>query len=443
MRIRAPSISLNSINGFSADLDIFQRRGFGLSLIQLVNNTEGELVLALNANWGEGKSTFLKMWKAEAEAQGLPVVVFDAFANDHTSDPFIAIASHIYGLVVQKNEHQGARLLEHLKAAGKLALRSGAHGAMMSGGGDEDLDSQTQIDAHHSDACVSSAIDIWLEQRIVSCSADQQCISELKAVLHESVECVADKQRIVFVIDELDRCRPDFALSLLEIVKHFFSVPGLVFVLSVSRNQLEAAIKKRYGNEVNANQYLQKFVHLWTVLPDGNLGKDTRRTVYIRDTLERMQFDFSSSQSAPVLRILSELAEYYELALREIEQSLSNYALFVNTTGDSANEESCELGAIMSVLKIRHPKVFERLMAESIAYDGLVSAAELEDLRGGPFKNSAEKHRVRWLMKAYLLADDLTTDFITSSGVSRPSENFQKESVRATCRVMGQFGDYS
>src|SRR6185437_6425840 len=73
---------------------------------------------------------------------------------------------------------------------------------------------------------------------------------------------------LVFVIDELDRCRPPFALELLEKIKHFFSVPRVVFVLVSSLSQLEAAARFAYG-DIDALTYLEKFFHLRLLFPAG------------------------------------------------------------------------------------------------------------------------------------------------------------------------------
>ncbi len=75
-------------------------------------------------------------------------------------------------------------------------------------------------------------------------------------------------KKLVVVIDELDRCRPDFALTLLEIVKHFFAVPHVHFVLGVNLRELQNSVRVRYGADVNAGLYLQKFISLSMALPN-------------------------------------------------------------------------------------------------------------------------------------------------------------------------------
>ena len=62
---------------------------------------------------------------------------------------------------------------------------------------------------------------------------------------------------LVVVIDELDRCRPDYAISLLEIVKHFFSVPNIHFILGVNLDALCHSVKVRYGESFDGRGYLR------------------------------------------------------------------------------------------------------------------------------------------------------------------------------------------
>lgn len=69
-------------------------------------------------------------------------------------------------------------------------------------------------------------------------------------------------KNLVFVIDELDRCRPDYALALLESIKHLFSADNVIFILVTNRKELGASLEGVYGSRFNGEQYLEKFIHL-------------------------------------------------------------------------------------------------------------------------------------------------------------------------------------
>ena len=101
MKLTIPPIEIDEKEGFNPDKDIFLRKEFGERLVNLIAQSKGELVLAIDAQWGEGKSTFIKMWKGYILHQREPKIrsiYFDAFANDYQKDPFLALAAEIYEL---------------------------------------------------------------------------------------------------------------------------------------------------------------------------------------------------------------------------------------------------------------------------------------------------------------------------------------------------------
>jgi hypothetical protein len=124
----------------------------------------------------------------------------------------------------------------------------------------------------------AKAVDDLLKERLDSHGADRKAIEEFRKSLSDLAgqlsgspqqsEAGGNPRRLIFVIDELDRCRPSFALELLEKTKHFFSVPGVIFLLVSSLEQLETAVRFAYG-DIDARTYLEKFYHLRLLFPTG------------------------------------------------------------------------------------------------------------------------------------------------------------------------------
>lgn len=81
--------------------------------------------------------------------------------------------------------------------------------------------------------------------------------SVLKDVFNQIINEHADK--LIIFIDELDRCNPKYAISVLERIKHFFQDDRIIFVYSTNKSQLVHTIKKFYGNDFDASGYLNKF----------------------------------------------------------------------------------------------------------------------------------------------------------------------------------------
>ena len=87
---------------------------------------------------------------------------------------------------------------------------------------------------------------------------------------------------LVFIIDELDRCRPTFAIELLERVKHIFDVPNLVFVFGINRNELCSALQSVYGN-IDATVYLRRFFDMEFML------SETDSADFCRNLIDRFE----------------------------------------------------------------------------------------------------------------------------------------------------------
>ena len=250
-------------------LDHLNRKPAGQRLSQLMGRGDQPLVVALDGDWGSGKSHFLKLWTGSHKGFGgkAKVIYFDAFARDYLDDPFVSLVAAI--TEAQEKAADGTpaikKTLGNLKKfAAKLvpsALRITA--AVATAGATEgarvayDAVADAAIEGLGQEA--EKAIEqFWQREqgRIAAIEAFRSALAELAAA-----------QPLILVIDELDRCRPDFALSLLEVVKHFFSVKGVRFVLGVRLEALEESVRHRYGPNTDARLYLQKFLHLRLSLP--------------------------------------------------------------------------------------------------------------------------------------------------------------------------------
>jgi hypothetical protein len=183
----------------------------------------------------------------------------DTFENDHFDDPFLLISAEIYKLI--KDNSQGANkdfptqfmnavkpLAKPLALAGELSLNAiGKHYF----GTDELTKKATEA--------LSKQAGEWIEAQIKNYGEKDKSLTAFKKVLKEF--CALEKNRpVIIFVDELDRCKPTFALAFLERLKHYFNIPNLVFVLLLNQESLCATVKKTYGQEIDPDEYLQKFI---------------------------------------------------------------------------------------------------------------------------------------------------------------------------------------
>src|SRR5690606_36180541 len=100
------------------------------------------------------------------------------------------------------------------------------------------------------------------KEEIDAYTKKKKTIIEFRKELEVFIKRNTDKP-LIFIIDELDRCRPDYAVEVLEQMKHFFAVPGIIFILSIDKNHLASSIKGYYGSEnINTDEYLRRFIDL-------------------------------------------------------------------------------------------------------------------------------------------------------------------------------------
>lgn len=138
MHIFPRPVEISDIEGFTAEKDIFGRHELGSGLTNLVGSVADPMVIAIDGQWGSGKTTFLKMWGGQLRHAGFPVIYFDAFENDYVDDAFAALAAEIIGLVdAEKKSGEPearefkAKAVGALKVIGRSALKVGVKAASM------------------------------------------------------------------------------------------------------------------------------------------------------------------------------------------------------------------------------------------------------------------------------------------------------------------------
>ena len=184
---------------------------------------------------------------------------------------------------------------------------------------------------------------------------------------------------LVIIIDELDRCKPNYAVEVLEKIKHLFLVDNVVFVLSMHHEQLEESIKKVYGSNLDAHTYLQKFIDYPTRLPKANFSLDRNISDYLRNQIKFLnirEFDNSSY----VFSLFAILSNYYDLSHRQINKALYSFEVFIDSQDVNFGieyQKSC-LYVFMSILKVANNDLIQKIRAGSASIKDTNN--ELEDL---------------------------------------------------------------
>ncbi len=261
MKLFPPLLHIDENEGFNPAKDIFGRKKIGEGLTHLVSQVEDPIVLAVDGQWGSGKTIFLKMWLGELKKLGFPVVYFDAFANDYMEDAFVPLAAEIIGLAQTKLKADLSKLDDLkvkttkvakvvMRSALKIGIKVATFGALDAGDIEGTIadEVETVFDKHIGELITKHDV---VKSDMV---AFKEALESLPKLFSPDFQSDEQVKPIVVIIDELDRCRPSYALQLLERMKHFFSVPKVHFVLGVNLDQLE-----RFPNCLNREGFPNQF----------------------------------------------------------------------------------------------------------------------------------------------------------------------------------------
>ena len=258
--------------------DLLDRREAVETLTHLVANLDGPCVLAVDAAWGAGKTTFLRIWTQHLRNQGFPVVEFNAWETDYSEEPFVTLSTELTeGFRLGKTKLPGDTANE-LKKASLEVLRCVVPGGI-------------RFAASHFPVVGAEAGHVaasFAEERLSRYSEARTSVKGFRSVLHNMAGALSEANGnfpLIVAVDELDRCRPSYAVELLEVAKHLFAVDHVVFILAVNCEQLAHSVKALYGNDFDAEGYLRRFFDVDCQLPEPS------RDAFIRARLQATGID--------------------------------------------------------------------------------------------------------------------------------------------------------
>lgn len=302
--------------------------------------------LAIDAHYGEGKTFFLNRLTSHLALKH-PVAFVDAWADDLVDDPLTALTTTIEDALSDLLPQSTAidkRWKDAKQKAGKIAVIAGK-GLLKRGAGliftagaveatadilssfGDDLSKAIQDDVTDAaDAArdklfsTSNAAATGMDHRIATFKLGRKAIADFKDSMTKLVEAVSKSEKslpIVVIIDELDRCRPTYAIKLLEEVKHLLDIPGLFFILGLHNDQLARAVNGVYGESFDGPSYLKRFINRTYTLAEPPLER-------LVETLLQSAGVEPSRLAFPQVRLGEEMPEFWTPA-KLIAQYLRNF----------------------------------------------------------------------------------------------------------------------
>ena len=329
MRLAPPPLKIGELDGF-AKSDIFDAKVTGERLANVIGNLEGHSVIALDGEWGTGKSVFVQQLAGLLRNRKHLVVYFDAFAHDYLNEAFFPLLSALLNAtnsghesLITAKDKLIAKVEPLLRTVPTLAVDAAVRTLTVGMFKSQDIRSAVK-----RNAATANPAQEMMEQRLAKLKGLEACVAEFKSAISIAIQdCGSRGARLplVFIVDELDRCRPRYALSVVEQLKHVFSADGMCTILVTHLDELAAMVSREYG-VVNPRVYLEKFYHIRLDFSKVLLrGSEEVRKRYLNHL--RSVFGISHGPDHIATLAIDNLTRLYNVSLRGQEQIILTYAL--------------------------------------------------------------------------------------------------------------------
>lgn len=347
--------------------DVFNREQLAIQLTEVIENrsslAEGNtLVIALDSGWGTGKTTFIEKWKSKIEEDGKYVFVnYNAWDDDGFSQPLIALMSEICENF--KEQKDNIEIKKRIKyCASKISI------LLAKGVGKKILEDKLSININEIKKVINDSTGINANDlgAVLNESMSDNTFEEydiyksLRDKLRELLTKISRDKPMIFVIDELDRCKPTYAIETLELIKHFFDIDNLCFVLSIDLEQLSHSIATIYGQNMDAEGYLRKFFDINLRMPKPS-NKDFISLCSIKYNLTNISQDEDN-----LYNVWNNLFSKLFCSPRDIDRVMKNVKLLMITSlyneGLNLDIDVIEFYTFMLILKYKYRDKYKSII---------------------------------------------------------------------------------
>lgn len=245
-----------------------------MKILSVISENKSSCTFALNGAWGTGKTFVLNMlmnqlW--EYHSDEYIVFHYNCWQYDYYEEPLIAIVAAMLDSVDEESHLLPEHLRDKAKVAFKLAkpvLQKIATDFVRNKIGVDLTDVVSNVKDY------KDALDSEAQKKADSRSFDE-FYSFKKAIqqAQDEIRKITNERTLVVVVDELDRCLPNYAIKVLERLHHLFTnLTNSVIILGVDKGQLNTTISQIFGADTNVSKYLEKFVNFELSLDVGKIA---------------------------------------------------------------------------------------------------------------------------------------------------------------------------
>lgn len=358
--------------------DNLLRKDLAERYIRFLNDLKGNHTIALDAPWGSGKTKFIDFMCEEFDSENRKIkdvfIVYNAWENDYTDDPFLSLMSDFFSQIKNKqyvgeDELKGlmAKTFSASKVIGKGVFRGLIKNFLESDEVENLSDELNNIVNNTVETTSNKLINKAFKDIDNTKKTRKQFTQELEKTVQKILE-EKTKDKFIIIIDELDRCKPTFAIELLENIKHLFEIKEIVFFIAIDKTQLAESIKSVYGSGFDAETYLHRFFDFEVHLPKKNILEHFK--IIIDNKLGEDSYNYYCED------YINDAIKLFDITIRDFERIISETLLLKNLN----NIYYPKICILLLIFKNKYKKVYDFfVMNKTLHYDSIRSRIEQFD----------------------------------------------------------------
>ena len=315
---------------------------FAKDLQEFIKKVDTPYVLGLDGGYGTGKTHFATRFCAQTHEE-IMSLYFSAWEKDYYNNPLLSFVEMIAWLVKEESERFDMDCIKQAKATIQSLLNAS----------DVILSLQLPFFSISYQTNVSRFLKNLKKQILPT-----DILQKAKYDLAEFIKRLPN-HKLILIVDDMDRCRPDIAVKTLEVIKHFFDIEGLIVIIPVGKERLTKYINAFYGlptdSREDKEEYLQKFLNETIQIPELNYLKICQDKITAKDFTQNLVYEGDYYNSITVLQEwMAHYAKLARLSYRETSEIINQAKIFCNNYKEPIR---CRLLAYTLCNKLHHEKV--------------------------------------------------------------------------------------
>lgn len=291
---------------------------FAKDLQEFIKKVDTPYVLGLDGGYGTGKTHFATRFCAQMHEE-IMSLYFSAWEKDYYNNPMLSFVEMIAWLVKEESERFDMDCIKHAKATIQSLLNAS----------DVILSLQLPFFSISYQTNVSRFLKNLKKQILPT-----DILQKAKYDLAEFIKRLPN-HKLLLIVDDMDRCRPDIAVKTLEVIKHFFDIEGLIVIIPVGKDRLTKYINAFYGlptdSREDKEEYLQKFLNETIQIPELNYLKICQDKITPKDFTQNLVYEGDYYNSITVLqKWMAHYAKLARLSYRETSEIINRAKIFCN-----------------------------------------------------------------------------------------------------------------